>query len=161
MSTVLAFAVRDAVRADAAGLSRLLGQLGHPSPPERVGRRLEALARRGETRVLVASAGDQPLGFLALARLDLLPYPAPLARITALCVDESARGAGVGSALEAAAASIARGWGCDRIEVTSNRRRVRAHGFYARLGYEETHRHFVKRVVAGAAAGGTTCLPPA
>jgi GNAT superfamily N-acetyltransferase len=138
--------IREASPADAGDIARLLLQLGYPTPPETVAGRLASLARRGDTRILVAEAGAGAVGFLSLTRMEILPYAAPLARITALCVDESSRCAGIGGALEGAAAEIARGWSCEKLEVTSNRRRVRAHGFYGRLGYEETHRFFVKRL---------------
>jgi len=144
--TSLSIRIRDAAAADAAALSRLLGQLGYPTPPALAVARLAGLEAGGLTRVLIAVAGVEAIGFLALTRLDILPYAQPFARITALCVDESSRCAGVGRRLEERAAEIARGWGCEKIEVTSNRRRTRAHAFYARYGYEDTHRCFVKRL---------------
>lgn len=146
MSAVSSLTIREASAADASALSRLLGQLGYPTPPAQVAARLEALAAGGRTRVLIAAAEAAAIGFLALTRMEILPYPTPLARITALCVEEDRRSSGVGKALEERAAEIASGWGCDKIEVTSNKRRVRAHGFYERHGYEETHRCFVKRL---------------
>ena len=146
MSAAPSPTIRAAVATDVPGLSRLLEQLGYPTPPWVVSGRLLALAREGRTTILVADAGAGAIGFLALTRLDILPYAEPLARITALCVDEGSRGGGVGGALEERAAEIARGWGCAKLEVTSNRRRVRAHGFYERRGYEETHRFFVKQL---------------
>jgi GNAT superfamily N-acetyltransferase len=139
-------AVREATAADAPALSLLLAQLGYPAAPALVAARLAALEQAGQTRVLVADAGAGAIGFLALTRLDILPYAEPLARITALCVDKAGRCAGVGMALEERAAALAAAWGCSRVEVTSNRRRVRAHAFYVRRGYEETHRCFVKRL---------------
>ncbi|MHB8835833.1 MAG: GNAT family N-acetyltransferase [Candidatus Methylomirabilia bacterium] len=146
MRTVSSLTVRAADAADAPAISELLSQLGYPTPPPLVAARLAALSAGGQTRVLVAGAGAGVTGFLALTRLDILPYPEPLARITALCVEEIHRRAGVGGALEERAAEIARGWGCEKLEVTSNRRRVGAHVFYLRHGYEETHRCFIKRL---------------
>lgn len=153
MSAVAPLTIRDAVAADAGDLSLLLGQLGYPTEPALAAARLAALAAGGATRVLVASDGGRTLGFLALTRLDILPYARPLARITALCVADGARGEGVGSALEERAAGMARAWGCARLEVTSNRRRAGAHAFYRGRGYEESHRCFVK-ALDGASAGG-------
>ena len=34
--------------------------------------------------------------------------------------------------------------GCGLVEVTSNRKRLRAHAFYERLGYERTSYRFAK-----------------
>jgi GNAT superfamily N-acetyltransferase len=153
VSAARSLTVRDAAAADAPALAALLAQLGYPTPALRVAARLADLSAGGQTRVLVADAGAGATGFLALTRLDILPYPEPLARITALCVEESHRCSGVGGALEERAAEIARGWGCGKLEVTSHRRRVRAHDFYGRHGYDETHRCFVKRL-RGAEQGG-------
>lgn len=146
MSAPSTLRFRDSGAADAAALSVLLAQLGYPTSPPCVAERLANLAAGGLTRILVADAGAGAIGFLALTRMDILPYQEPLARITALCVEESSRGAGVGRALEERAAEVARGWGCGKIEVTSNRRRLRAHDFYQKHGYEETHRCFVKQL---------------
>ncbi len=146
MSAMSTLTVREADAADAAELSVLLAQLGYSTPPPLVAERLANLSAGGLTRILVADAGTGAIGFLALTRMDILPYPEPLARITALCVEESNRGAGVGRALEEHAAKVARGWGCGKIEVTSNRRRLPAHDFYQKQGYEETHRCFVKQL---------------
>jgi GNAT superfamily N-acetyltransferase len=145
--------VREATAADVTELSVLLAQLGYSTPPPSVAERLSSLSTGGLTRILVADAGAGAIGFLALTRMDILPYPEPLARITALCVEESSRSAGVGKALEERAAEVARGWGCGKIEVTSSRRRLRAHAFYERHGYEETHRCFVKRLPAANQGG--------
>lgn len=68
-------------------------------------------------------------------------------RITALVVDENARGRGVGQALISAAEEAALATGCVRIEATSARRRKDAHRFYDRLGYARDTLHFVKILV--------------
>ena len=44
---------------------------------------------------------------------------------------------GVATALMRAAEDLARGWGCDRLELTSTRSRAEAPAFYAALGYED------------------------
>ena len=64
--------------------------------------------------------------------------------VTALVVAEAARGQGIGRALMAAAETWAVERGCVLLEVTSNRRRVDAHAFYERLGYEATSFRFAK-----------------
>ena len=49
------------------------------------------------------------------------------------------RGEGIGAALMAHVEDAARARGAARLQLTSNRRRTRAHAFYERLGYEATH----------------------
>lgn len=49
------------------------------------------------------------------------------------------RGNGIGEGLMEAAAARARERGCGVIQLTSDRRRDRAHHFYERLGFEASH----------------------
>ena len=64
--------------------------------------------------------------------------------MTALVVDERARGRGVGRALVDASVGWARSRGCVLLEVTSNRRRSDAHAFYEHLGFERSSYRFAK-----------------
>jgi len=59
-------------------------------------------------------------------------------------VAERARGEGLGARLVAAAEEMLKARGCGLVEVTSNRKRLRAHAFYERLGYERTSYRFAK-----------------
>lgn len=66
------------------------------------------------------------------------------AQVESVRVAADLRGAGLGAALMMDAEARARAGGCTLIQLTSNRARERAHGFYARLGYEPTHLGFKK-----------------
>jgi ribosomal protein S18 acetylase RimI-like enzyme len=61
-----------------------------------------------------------------------------------MVVSEKARGGGIGTALVEAAADRLKRQGCGLLEVTSNIKRLRAHGFYERLGFERTSYRFAK-----------------
>ena len=61
-----------------------------------------------------------------------------------LAVAEALRGQGIGAALVAEAEKRLAAKGCGLVEVTSNRKRLRAHAFYERLGYERTSYRFAK-----------------
>ena len=76
----------------------------------------------------------------------MLHRSGPVGRLTALVVDERARGRGVGRALIDAAEGILIERGCVLIEVTSNKRRTDAHAFYERLGYTATSFRFAKPI---------------
>jgi GNAT superfamily N-acetyltransferase len=67
-----------------------------------------------------------------------------VAWLTALVVEESARGTGVGRALVAAVEQFAEAAGCERLSVTTHERRADARAFYTRLGLEQTGRRFGK-----------------
>lgn len=63
-----------------------------------------------------------------------------------MVVDERLRGKGVGAQMIAAAEKLLAGKGCQLVEVTSNLRRVDAHRFWERNGYERTSARFAKQV---------------
>ena len=63
-----------------------------------------------------------------------------------LVVAERERGKGTGAALVAAVEARLKAAGCGLVEVTSNRKRQRAHAFYERLGYERTSYRFGKQL---------------
>jgi GNAT superfamily N-acetyltransferase len=64
--------------------------------------------------------------------------------MTAVVVDESARGQGIGRLLVAAAEEYFTERGCAMVEVTSNKKRLDAHRFYEQLGYTGTSFRFAK-----------------
>ena len=134
--------VRDAAPADEQVIGDLLEQLGHPISPETTRHQLAFLAGTGHDRVLVAEGDSVVLGVLSLHWTPLLHCDKPLGRVTALVVDEAARGRGIGSRLVAEAERVLREAGCSAVEVTSNVRRVEAHDFYRGLGYGQPSAYF-------------------
>lgn len=134
--------VRDARPADAGAIAALIVALGYDVNETDVRKRLAALKRGGEP-VLVA-VRERLVGVLSWHVTPVLHRPRPVGRITMLVVDEKARGGGIGALLVAAAEARLEARGCGLVEVTSNRKRQRAHAFYERLGYERTSYRFGK-----------------
>jgi len=100
-----------------------------------VGRRLAVLAGTGTGPVLVAAGGDRVLGLIA-AHWTPMPFAdAPIARITTLVVDETARGLGVGGRLVDAVASLARRAGCAPPGAATAAHRADARAFYGSAGF--------------------------
>lgn len=141
--TTPAYAIRRATERDARELARLLTALGHPTAAERVAARWADWAAAGNS-ALVAAARGALVGVATLHQMVVLHRPKPVGRVTALVVDAPLRGQGIGSALVAAAEEALAQAGCGLLEITSNARRVDAHAFYERLGYERTSLRFVK-----------------
>lgn len=138
--------IRDAEIKDAAAIAALLGELGYPGTEDFCADKIARIAAHPDARLLVAQAGDGGvLGFIGLHFIVQLALPGDFCRITYFCVSEAARGLGVGRELEETAARLARERGCDRIEVHCHERRVDAHRFYYRQGYEESPKYLMKR----------------
>jgi ribosomal protein S18 acetylase RimI-like enzyme len=139
--------MRPATPTDAPAIAALLTQLGYPPTPDEARDRLAALnARGGFDRVIVAEREGQVVAVMTLHLTPELHRPKPLGRVTALVVDESVRGRGVGAAMMAEAERIFRAEGAGLVELTSNMRRVDAHRFYERLGYQRTSFRFAKEL---------------
>jgi GNAT superfamily N-acetyltransferase len=142
--------VREAAAGDAAEIIRLFMQLGHPQPDGSAESRLAAFYAAGD-RILVA-ANSRPRDeskLLGAATLHITPEihrPGPIGRMTAVVVDESARGRGIGRLLVEAAEKYFAARGCAMVEVTSNKKRVDAHRFYEQLGYTGTSFRFAKEL---------------
>jgi PhnO protein len=88
---------------------------------------------------LVAQEYDSAVAFGSLCISTPLHHTAPVAEIIELVTDEKHRGQGAGTMLLNAMVHMARDRGCCSLEVTSNHVRKRAHKFYFRHGFKQTH----------------------
>ncbi len=136
--------VRDARPRDVETLTALIGSLGYKVTPAELRKRLAMLGKAGQD-VIVADRGGV-IGVLTTSTTKVLHRPRPVGRISMMVVAERERGHGVGAALVAEAEARLKAAGCGLVEVTSNAKRLRAHAFYERLGYERTSQRFVKQL---------------
>src|SRR6185312_84267 len=137
--------IRTATAADAEDIARLSGQLGYPSTVEETLQRLRAVSRHSEHTVYVAEANGKLLGWIhVFARPSLTAEPS--AEVAGLVVDEQYRNCGVGQALMRQAERWAEVEGYGAVTLRSNVKRLRAHAFYERLGYQniKTSKSFCK-----------------
>lgn len=65
-----------------------------------------------------------------------------LMTIEAVHTRQALRGRGIGEAMIRYAIALARENGVAKIQLASNKKRLRAHGFYERLGFERSHYGF-------------------
>ncbi|MBC7234185.1 MAG: GNAT family N-acetyltransferase [Chloroflexi bacterium] len=131
----MALQIRPATAEDAHVLADLATQLGYPSQPAQIARRLALLPSLG-SHVFVAEAEGRVVGFVQVS----VYFPFLMddaAEIAALVVDERWRGQGIGHALLQAAEAWAVEHGCTVMHVRTNIIRERAHAFYRREGYAE------------------------
>lgn len=138
--------IRHATPHDAAAVRILLGQLGYPCTEEEAATRLASLGETLTDPVLLAHDGTRPLGLIALHWAPVLNMAAPLARITAMVVDDAARGLGLGRQLVDTGAALARAAGCDLLELTTGLQRADAHAFYEALGFTRTSLRYVRKL---------------
>src|SRR5262245_4416681 len=136
--------IRAATARDAPEIARLLTALGHPTAAEPTAQRWSEWSAAGNAALVASDGSEQLQGVVTLHRMTVLHRPRPVGRITALIVDEKARGRGIGRALVAAAEASLTREGCGLLEITSNFRLAQAHAFYAHLGYETTSVRFAK-----------------
>ena len=136
--------IRDARPKDAETLAALIVALGYEVTAADVRKRFAVLRKAGQ-HVLVADR-DGVIGVLTTAITHVLHRPRPVGRISMMVDAEGERGQGIGAALVAEAEARLKAAGCGLVEVTSNVKRLRAHAFYERLGYERTSYRFARQL---------------
>ena len=121
--------VNDAV---VAAFAELVPQLSRSSSPPTAEELNKIVAHEAST-ILLASEGKTILGSMTLV---LFPIPTGIrAWIEDVIVDESARGRGVGEALNRRALKIALNAGAKTVDLTSRPSRDAANRLYQRLGF--------------------------
>jgi GNAT superfamily N-acetyltransferase len=143
-----AVTLRTAVRADVPAVVALLadddlGRVRERPPDGDLSPYLRAFelldADPGELLVVAVLDGD----VVATLQLSVIPGlsrgGALRAQLEAVRVTGSRRGTGLGTALVGWAIDEARRRGCALVQLTSDKRRTDAHGFYERLGFRTSH----------------------
>lgn len=138
--------IREGSVQDAPVLAQLLGDLDYPNRSEAIAERVAKMAVNPDSRLLVAETEGQAVGFISLHFIPQIALAGEFCRISYLCVSDHARGSGIGQKLLDEAERLAADRGCDRMEVHSHTRRVRAHTFYARAQYEESPKYLLKKL---------------
>jgi GNAT superfamily N-acetyltransferase len=136
--------IRGAASSDAEAMARLCVQLGYPAESSVMPARLARLSSDPNARALVAMQGDDVVGLVTVHLRYTMNHEAPIAQITLLVVEETARARGAGRALVGAAEEWATSRGTKRITVTTALSRDGAHAFYEKVGYAHTGRRYGK-----------------
>ncbi|MEX5272156.1 GNAT family N-acetyltransferase [Kocuria sabuli] len=140
-----AIRIRRARAGDVPAMVGLLVQLGYTPQEDWV--RTWVITASPDDRCLVAEIGSRVVGLAHVHRVPFLTESAYKARLTALVVDEADRSRGVGALLLEAAEQATRDMGATVLELSTSKRRQRAHRFYERHGYTRPSRHYRKAVV--------------
>ena len=115
-----------------SAFERLVPQLSSSSPPP-TREHLEHIVGSDSCSLLIARDGEEIVGSLTLV---VFPIPTGArAWIEDVVVDASARGKGVGEALNLRAIEIARAEGAVTVDLTSRPSREAANRLYQRIGF--------------------------
>ncbi|MEJ5067133.1 GNAT family N-acetyltransferase [Enterobacter sp. MYb186] len=136
--------IRAAALKDIPSLQTLFLQLGYQTDPENLKRHINDA--KTDYNVLVAEAEQDVCGVIVVNFITPVHESGLWALISALVINESARGTGIGQKLLFAAEQHALDKGCTQIELSSSESRVRAHNFYENNGFKEVRKRFVKRL---------------
>jgi ribosomal protein S18 acetylase RimI-like enzyme len=110
------------------------------SVPDEYTRAFEEMSRDPNNRVLLAEQNGAVVGSLQLVFTPSLSRRGTKrATVEAVRIASKFRGQNIGTALMREAIGQSRKAGCGLVQVTSDKRRTRAHLFYRRLGFEQSH----------------------
>ena len=139
--------LRSANVEDAEKLAKLFGQLGYACSPSELTERMNARVNT-HNEIFVAEISEAVVGVLVFNTLLPVHVAGKWGVVSALVVDESVRGKGIGAALLAHVELHAKRQGCTQIELSSNESRTQAHAFYERNGFAEKRKRFVRLIEA-------------
>jgi GNAT superfamily N-acetyltransferase len=138
--------IRVATDKDTFALASLISELGSPTSPEEMQRRVERVRGRSDVTVFVALAEGSIVGMAGLLVTPSFVRSTPDGQIIALVVAETHRGRGIGRELMKRAEAWLADKGVKRVSLTSGLHRASAHAFYRACSYEQTGLRFVHTI---------------
>jgi ribosomal protein S18 acetylase RimI-like enzyme len=138
--------IRPAAVTDFATIAKLVSDLGYPTSPSEMQRRLEAILDDHDYHTLVACEGEQIIGFVGTRSGPLYEADGQYGQIMALAVAHTHHRRGVGRTLMQAAESHLSERGARELVVTSGNHRSGAHAFYESCGFVFTGRRYKKSI---------------
>jgi len=128
--------IRRARPSDAPRLADLSGQLGYPTTPSEISKRLRKLKGGAQNALFVAESPSAGVVGWAHVSVNHLVEVGTRAELNGLVVADGQRSLGAGALLLNAVEAWAGKHGCPELSVRSNVLRERAHQFYLRQGYD-------------------------
>lgn len=138
--------IRLAQENDAEAIADLTGQLGYPTPPERMKFRLAEILAHPDRVTFVAERDGRVVGYAGAWCGQNYEADAPQSRVMGLVVEAAERRRGTGAALMRSIEDWSRARGVGVIVLNTGDGRAGAHAFYERLGYRSTARRYLKRL---------------
>jgi GNAT superfamily N-acetyltransferase len=142
--------IRPATPSDAAGINRLLQQLGYPGTDASIAAELTAMLQNPANLLSVCEDSSSPYpiaGFLSASFMRMIGRRSNFLYINYFVVDEAVRSQGIGQKMEEEAVRFARDNDCSDIALHCDEKRARAHKFYTeRQHYKESPKYLIKRL---------------
>ncbi|MBB5439465.1 GNAT superfamily N-acetyltransferase [Pedobacter sp. AK017] len=139
-------AIRKAKVEDAVMIKNLLEQLDYPTAGTFVADKLAKMLSHTDHELLVYELNNKVVAFISIHFIPQIALAGDFAMISYFAVDATVRSKGIGKTMEAYAEVLARSRNCDRMQLHSSARRVAAHKFYERQGYQESPKYFSKKL---------------
>lgn len=136
--------IRTAEIEDTDRIRDLISQLGFDHSQEFISTKLVKLLKSDNDIILIYEHYGEVVGLISLHFSVQLAFAGDIMTIGYLVVDEKCRGQQIGKELEEYATDIARSKQCSMIEVYSQAKRIDAHRFYERQGYQVAEKFFFK-----------------
>lgn len=144
---------RDATRDDLAAIIRLIHEDSMSHDLEdgvdqgTSQRAFEAIEADPSNRLIVAERNGETVGTMQLTLIPVLTLRGGrVLQIESVRVDGRQRSDGIGRQMIEWAIERAREDGCALVQLMSNSQRTRAHAFYERLGFKQSHSGFKLRI---------------
>ncbi|WP_411842488.1 GNAT family N-acetyltransferase [Salinicoccus sp. HZC-1] len=110
-----------------------------PLPDEYI-KAFEAMEKQEGNQIILAVDNGEVVGCLQLTFIPTIARGGMTrAQIEGVRVKRSHRKKGIGQAMFEEAIRLAREYGCVLVQLTTDKKRTDAHGFYERLGFKVTH----------------------
>lgn len=138
--------IRAATLEDNMKIASLLDQLNYPVENSLLKNKIGQLINHPDHHLLVFEDKGEVLAMMSIHFVPQVALQGDFAIISYLAVDEGARNSGIGKELEEHCVQLAKDHNCDRIQVHCHIRRVDAHRFYERQGYQESRKYFSKKL---------------
>lgn len=136
--------IRNATLNDLEEIIQLAGEMGYQVTREGIKGVVEHFINNPDYYLVLAEKDRQVLGMVGFIIKYYLHREKPVLYVGSMAVKESFRSQGIGRKLMEQVEVIAKERGCNSIQLNSNKRRVRAHKFYEKLGFVEVSLKFEK-----------------
>jgi GNAT superfamily N-acetyltransferase len=140
--------IRAYIPDDIDDLTVLMEELGYPTNPEILRRRMDTIENSSLYHTFVADNGNEVVGMIGIKKILTYEVDEVVVQISALVTKKHHQRKGIGKALIQYVEEWSKRNGAELLVLTSGNKeeRKKAHEFYKNIGFEITGYRFVKRL---------------